>query len=263
MMKKCLVVNLTTTHQVTGGKEEDSIMKIAICDDNMQYVNTFEDHLNALGSQKPECDVYFGGEELLTAYQNKTADYDAIFLDMEMGELDGIETANRIREIDVHVLIVFVTSHTKYMQRSFECMPFRFLMKPINQTMLKKVLGEIRIKLQSEPETFIFLENKKRTRVYCSDIIFFESNLHHILIYMKDGSVYKMRKTMAELMETVPQSTFVMVHRAFVINLNHVFQIAEADVIMHHCDQPIPVSRTYRKALQEAFLDFKERKYLL
>lgn len=238
-------------------------MKIAICDDNMEYVNKVEDYLDKLKTSKLEYDVFMSGEELLREYERNEADYDAIFLDMEMTGLDGIETANHIRQLDKHVIIVFVTSHKKYMQRSFQCMPFRFLIKPINFSDFEEVFQEVCIKLDDDPETFIFLENKKRTRIFCSDIIFFESSAHSILIYTRDGKVHKTRKSMTELQETIEKSTFVRVHRAFVINLRYIHQISELEVVMHHYDHPIPVSRTYNKDLEDMFLSFKERKYLL
>ena len=100
-------------------------MNIAICDDNNDYINTLENYIDDLKVKNLEHDVFYSGEELLNEYKNNEANYDAIFMDMEMGELDGIETANLIRQYDRHVIIVFVTSHKKYMQRSFQCMPFR------------------------------------------------------------------------------------------------------------------------------------------
>lgn len=238
-------------------------MKIAICDDNMKYINTVEDYLDKMKSSKIEHDVFMSGEELLREYERNEADYDAIFLDMEMTGLDGIETANIIRQFDKNVIIVFVTSHKKYMQRSFQCMPFRFLIKPINFSDFEEVFREVCIKLDDDPETFIFLENKKRTRIFCSDIIFFESSAHSILIYTRDGKVHKTRKSMTELQETIEKSTFVRVHRAFVINLRYIHQVSEQEVLMHHYVHPIPVSRTYSRDLEDMFLNFKERKYLL
>ena len=134
-------------------------MNIAICDDNNDYINTLENYIDDLKVKNLEHDVFYSGEELLNEYKNNEANYDAIFMDMEMGELDGIETANLIRQFDRNVIIVFVTSHKKYMQRSFQCMPFRFLIKPINFSDFEEVFREVCIKLDDDPETFIFLEN--------------------------------------------------------------------------------------------------------
>lgn len=238
-------------------------MKIAICDDCAEYINIVEGYIDKLKITDLDYDIFINGEELVSAYGRGEADYDAIFLDMEMGEMDGIQTANLIRETDKDVIIVFVTSHTKYMQKSFECYPFRFLIKPVDFQEFKKVFGDVCVKLNDEPKALVFSENKKRTRIYCSDIIFFESNSHWILIYTRDGNVHRIRKTMNELLQIVPESMFVMVHRSFVINLAYVHQISQTDVVMHCHNQPIPISKKHKKTFTEAFLNFKERKYLL
>ncbi|MBR2476866.1 MAG: response regulator transcription factor [Clostridia bacterium] len=238
-------------------------MKIAICDDSIEYINTVEDYLDKLGTYGFDYDIFMNGEDLIHAYENGEADYDAIFLDMEMGGMDGIQTANHIREKDKDIIIVFVTSYRKYMQQSFECCPFRFLIKPVNFDEFKKVFDEVCIKLNDEPKALVFLENKKRTRIYCSDIIFFESSSHWIMIYTRDGNVHKIRKTMSELFRIIPKNIFVMVHRAFVINLAHVYQISQTAVSMHYYGNEIPISKKHKKDFTEAFLNFKERKYVL
>lgn len=238
-------------------------MKIAICDDSLEYINIVEGYLDEFKSPNFDYDVFMNGEDLVFEYENNEADYDAIFLDMEMEQMDGIQTANCIRKVDKDVIIVFVTSYKKYMQQSFECYPFRFLIKPVDFQEFKKVYDEVCIKLNDDPKTLVFSENKKRTRIYCSDIVFFESSSHWILIYTRDGKVHKVRKTMIELFDTISKSTFVKVHRAFVVNLAHVYQISQTDVAMHYCNVKIPISKNYKKDFMDSFLNFKERKYLL
>ncbi len=238
-------------------------MRIAICDDNIEYIKTIEEYLKKIKIPKIEYDVFQSGEEIVFEYKNNEANYDAIFLDMEMGKLDGIETANLIRQIDRYVIIVFVTSYKKYMQRCFECMPFRFLIKPIEFSDFYKVYNEICIKLKDKPETLIFNERRDRIRIYIEDIIFFESTAHWIIVHSKDGRVHKIRKTMSDLINILDGSMFVRIHRSIVINLNYIYQITESNVAMHNYSELLPISRTYKKVLTDSFLDFKERKYLL
>lgn len=114
-------------------------MRIAICDDNMNYINIIENYIDKFKKTAVECDAYISGEELVYAYRENEERYDVIFLDMEMEQLNGIETANHIREFDEHVIIVFVTSHTEYMRDSFKCAPFRFLVKPVDDAEFETV----------------------------------------------------------------------------------------------------------------------------
>lgn len=237
-------------------------MNIAICDDNQQYINQTEEFFSKVGDKNINHDAFYSGEELIQSYENGFGDYDVIFLDMEMGGLTGIETANIIRKRDKHVIIVFVTSHTKYMQECFECSPFRFLIKPVAEQDMLKVYNDIRKKLSEERTTFVFTENRNKIRLFCEDIIYFECQAHYIYIHTKDA-IHKINKTMAELIESIDANTFIQVHKSFVVNLNHIREIKESEVVLYNADKIIPISRSYKKQVSIGFINFKERKYMI
>ncbi len=115
-----------------------------------------------------------------------------------MGKLNGIETANIIREFDEHVIIVFVTSYPDYMKESFQCQPFRFIGKPLDYEELKKVFSDICQKLSRKRKVFTFTENKAKVRLYCDDILYFESQGHWVWIYTKDNT-YKICKPLSDI----------------------------------------------------------------
>ena len=68
---------------------------------------------------------------------------------------------------------------------------------------------------------------------------------------------------MSELMDNIDGDTFCQVHKSFAINLNFIKEIRESEIYHSETDEIIPVSRTYKKLLCEAFINFKERKYLI
>lgn len=237
-------------------------MQIAVCDDNREYLHTMEQYFHQLYDMKFDYDMFENGEDLIHMYETENAEYDAIFLDMEMNGLDGIETANIIRKRDKHVIIVFVTSHTKYMQKSFECAPFRFLVKPVSFDDLQKVIGEINIKLKDGRETFVFTENKVRIRLFCDDIIFFENQSHWVWIHTKE-QVYKICKPLSDLYNKIDHNTFCRVYKSFIINFSYVKAVRGNDIILYEYDEPIPLSRTYKKQLIDGLINYKERKFLI
>lgn len=235
-------------------------LNIAICDDNQEYINILEKYILDKNEPEVSCDAFYSGEELVKMYNMGEGNYDVIFLDMEMNILNGIETANIIRKMDKHVIIVFVTSHTKYMQACFECSPFRFLIKPVSNDEFDKVYADIIKKLSEERTTFVFTENRNKIRLFCEDILYFECQAHYIHIHTKD-KVHKICKTMAELIEGIDKTMFIQVHKSFVINLNHIREIKETELVLYDADKVIPISRTFKKQVATAFINFKERKY--
>lgn len=233
-------------------------MRIAICDDDMEYISIIENYINKFQETVVECDAYQSGESLVSAYKDSNERYDAIFLDMEMEQLNGIETANLIREIDEHVIIVFVTSHTEYVYESFKCSPFRFLVKPVESEEFKVVFFDICKKLSKQRKVFAFAENKTRVRLFCDDIIFCESQDHWIWIHAKER-VYKICKSLSELHELLDKEMLYRVHKSFIINFHYIKSIKENEVELYHCDKRIPISRSYKKTVIKEYSNFVER----
>ncbi|MBQ7901722.1 MAG: response regulator transcription factor [Clostridia bacterium] len=237
-------------------------MNIAICDDNNEYINIMEAYIESRNDGTLDCDAFYSGEELIGAYNSGYGNYDVIFLDMEMDKLTGIQTANLIRNMDKHVIIVFVTGHTKYMQKCFECLPFRFLVKPVAKEELDKVFNAVIDKMSEQRSTVVFSENRNKIRLFCDDIIYFECQAHYIQIYTKSRT-HKICKTMSELIDSINPNMFLQVHKSFVINLNQVREIRESEIVLYDADKTIPISRSFKKQVSTAFINFKERKYLI
>lgn len=128
----------------------ESIMRFAICDDEQQHINILTDYFATHKDYHIETEAFESGEALLEAYQIQGSRFDALFIDMEMGGMNGIETANAIREIDERVSIVFVTSHEEYAIDCFQCSPLRFLKKPLQPEKMNEALRAIEQQLSKK-----------------------------------------------------------------------------------------------------------------
>ena len=237
-------------------------MRIAICDDDERCVETASQYLDKIGKADFEYDTFPSGEDLLKVYRKSGCVFDVIFLDMEMEQLNGIETANHIRELDEHVIIVFVTSHTEYMRESFKCSPFRFLVKPVDEEEFETVFYDINKKLSKQRKVFAFTENKARIRLYCDDIIYCESQDHWIWIHTKEQT-YKICKTLTDLHESLDKEIMYRVHKSFIINFQYIKSIKENDIQLYHCDKLIPISRLYKKDVLREYTNFIERDFYI
>ena len=120
------------------------MINVAICDDDVATTGNLETMLQEIAKRnfvQTEMEVFWDGKKLIKAIENGTY-FDIVFLDIEMGQEDGITVARRIRETDKSALIVYVTSHESYIQESFEVRPFRFLVKPVGRKGWKPVSGK-------------------------------------------------------------------------------------------------------------------------
>lgn len=234
-------------------------MKIAICDDSAEQTESLKRNLSAISKSnnvKIKCDAYQSGEELAGVYK-KHKKYDVIFLDMEMGGLNGIETANIIRKTDENVIIIFVTGHTQYMRESFKCQPFRFLVKPVEISELESVFNDIRKKLSTQKVALSIIEKKAAIRIACEDIIYCESYGHCVLIHTKEDT-YKTRGSLSVLYEKLDSMQFCRVHSSYIVNFNYVKYLCGDHAELSFDGTNIPISRSYRKTVSAEFTKFIE-----
>ena len=235
-----------------------SMIRIAVCDDSREYIETMKSYLSKLNIPRFDYDVFFTGEELVASYQNRSAHYDVVLLDMEMNQINGIETANIIREFDDRVIIVFITNYSEYMKESFQCEPFRFLVKPLDYFDVQSVFHAINQKLSKKRTVVTFDQNKTKVRLYCEDIIVCESQAHWIWIHTKN-EIFKVCQSLSEFHKLLDERIFVQVHKSFVINMQHIKLIKQGNISLYHFQSLVPISRSYKKSALTEYTNFIER----
>lgn len=134
------------------------IYNIAVCDDYKEYGEIVTELIRSVASNKNiECNIstYSSGISLIEAF--KENEFDIIFLDMEMPELNGIETGLRIREISKNPVIFYLTSHKEYAYESYEVKARNYLLKPVSAAVIEKNLLEC---IEESKENIVFLDVK-------------------------------------------------------------------------------------------------------
>lgn len=235
-------------------------MRFAICDDEQQHINILTDYFATHKEYHIETEAFESGEALLEAYHTLGDRFDALFIDMEMDGMNGIETANAIREVDERVSIVFVTSHEEYAIDCFQCSPLRFLKKPLQPEKMDDALRAIEHVLTQKCAVFSFYENKNYVRLYCTDIIYCEGSRNKVMLYTID-SVYQVHMTIAEVEKALAKGMFYRCHKGFLVNLGYIKKIVGQDIVLHHCETVLPIGRAYKQGLREAVVDYEERMF--
>ena len=115
------------------------MIKIAICDDNIPFTTELESLLNLIALHnhiKIDIDIFFDAKSLYN-YICRGFYYDLIYLDIEMGDLNGIEFARQLRTDNLPTILIYISAYETYYRELFEVEPFRFLLKPIDTELIK------------------------------------------------------------------------------------------------------------------------------
>ena len=126
-------------------------IEIAVCDDEQIYIDRIVKYIEVY-SEEYELDInvtaYNSGNSLLKDIEDDQSKYDIIFLDVEMPNIDGVDTARKIRKITKDVIICFVTSYDKYAIQAYGVEALAYVVKPVAYAELKRVLARAVVLVQ-------------------------------------------------------------------------------------------------------------------
>lgn len=137
-------------------------LKIAICDDNSLQTSIIESLVEEIASSKfvkVDVSVFYDGIAFKEYYEVHNS-FDIIYLDIEMDKMDGIKTAQYIREINPDVIIIFISGYENYFLQLFEVEPFRFIKKPIDPKKFNEVFCKAYERIMQQPVNFTYQYKK-------------------------------------------------------------------------------------------------------
>lgn len=231
-------------------------MRIAIVDDIAPERATLGERLNgqlARLSLKAEILEYESGAEFLaSAEKNK---FDLVFLDIYMGNENGIDTAKALRQFDKDCLLILTTSSMDHALDGFRVRAVQYLVKPYSDKELADLFDEIAKRLPA-PSKYIEMNISGSTiRLRFSEILYAEHYRHQIYIYTADGKSTVIRQTFREFTKALSDDRFFPCNRGIIVNLEHAADFDGSDFIMKN-GKKLPVSRALSKAARLAFGDF-------
>lgn len=200
------------------------MISIAICDDDKEVIDQIKERISKYSTaHSVEFDVHSFrcGEKLLETDMN----YDLIFLDIEMSGIDGLKTAQAIRQIDRRSRIVYVTSHSEFALRSYSVHPFDFVLKPFEDERIDNVLDELMRYLAENSEKDVVIQLKGEDGpllLTLKNIYVFEYTGNRRITAYTKSETYRIRGSLSDVFALINSESFVSPHKSFIINMEHI-----------------------------------------
>ncbi|MBX8939593.1 LytTR family DNA-binding domain-containing protein [Enterococcus gilvus] len=225
------------------------MLKVVCCDDEKEMrkalIKIIEPALQLQGLDY-QVSEFSSGEELLSSSRQEAIDL--LFLDIEMNTLDGIETAKRLRKINQHAVIVFITAFADFVFQGYEVKALNYLLKPYGSEKIIEVLHKALDELETaQPKYFVVEQKAGATKIALKDICYFTSDRRMLtVVTVKDSCTFY-----GKLSELRLPDHFLRIHNRFLVNLNYVDQVESAFLYCNR--EQLPISRKYRQSLMVSF----------
>ena len=237
------------------------MFRIAICDDVKSICNEIKNIIledKELQNEKIKIDIFNNGETLIEELRENTQ-YDLIFLDIELGEINGVEVGHIIRDDmeDYTTKIVYISGKNSYDRQLFDVQPMKFISKPIEEEkVIKAVLLAIKM-FDKENKAFEFKNFKSTVKVLYSEIIYFESDKREIkIVCVKE--TYRFYGKMEEIKKHLPEF-FIQPHRSYIVNYEQIKHFKPDELIVF-TDDRIPISQSKRREIKEIQIKYEKKR---
>ncbi len=159
--------------------------------------------------------------------------FDIVLSDIEMPDTDGMKLAKQIRSSLPDVIIIFVTAYLKYAIDAYELEIFRYIPKSLLDEKLQRALEDAVKRIQSQPQkSYLIRTAAKVEKILLKQIVYIQKDGKNAVIICTDGSVKKVRKSLANVYQELHSQDFVFVERGSIVNLAQIKGIWKDEVLL-------------------------------
>lgn len=230
------------------------MLRIAVVEDDKTYAAQLKEYLVRYGTEKNQkisVALFPDGEDIVTDY---SAEFDIILMDVEMTFMDGMTTAERIREKDNEVVIIFITSMPQYAIQGYKVDALDYVLKPISYFAFSQRIDRALTRVKKKEATYITVAQKGGKKKLNVDKICYVEVRDHDLIYHSTKGDIVTKSSMKEAEDTLGGTKFFRCNRCYLVNLEYVEDFRGNDVTV--ASDVIQVSRARKKAFMDALNDY-------
>lgn len=229
---------------------------IAIVEDEIEFIEQLQKYLRQYEQENEvefKISVFRDGADILKEYK---CVYDAIFLDIEMPNVNGMQAAEQIRDMDENVVIMFITQMAQYAIQGYSVGALDFVMKPINyytfSMKLKRVLKRVE-KKDREQQSIVLHMPDGLMKLDIRNIYYVEVQNRMLYYYTLKGT-YSVKGTLQSVEQQLENYSFAKCNHWYLVNLQHVKEVRK-NIAVVGCYE-VEISRRNRTAFLRALTEY-------
>jgi DNA-binding LytR/AlgR family response regulator len=231
------------------------MIKIAICEDEKIQQQELQQFILNLGIiELIDIQIFNSGEELVRKYEAGER-FSIILLDMKMGELDGIQTAEIIRKLDNYCLIIIITSIMEYAIEGYHVDAYDFILKPVNEDkfnkLLRKAIQEIQVVMN---KLYVIHTKDRKIAIKQAEIVYIESARKQVIVHTREESFIN-NVTISKVESELVDDGFIRISRYYLINVIHIKEIGVKTLLLTSGEE-LKYSKKYADIIEKEYIRF-------
>lgn len=207
-------------------------MYIAIVDDDEEFSMLVKKYILRFEKESGEkCTAVFfsNGMDFISDYVPK---YDLVLLDIKMPYMDGMTTAEKLREIDSKVALIFITTMSQYAIRGYSVSALDFAVKPIGYADFATKMRKAWKYVKDHGEHSLVVKTPDgMKKINSSKILYVEVMGHSAIFHCKDRDV-ETRVTLDKIEKDLSLPNFARCNKCYLVNLDYVDAIKNETVVV-------------------------------
>ncbi len=224
----------------------DYMLRIGICDDIYDARLILKSSLERIIDDKNTSFYEFSsGEGLIAWFKSHIGELDLLFLDIEMKDLNGMQTAKELKQMDNGIQIVFLTGYADYVFDGYSVGALGYIIKPAKSEQLKDVINRAKAAIYMEMEkAYICHSGETYYRIPIKKILYFCSDKRQVSCVTTDKS-YKFYGKLDDVASELGHG-FIRIHKRYLVKASAIEKIDSTDVSIYG-NINLPMSRSCRQ----------------
>lgn len=232
------------------------MLHIAVCDDDACFVKEVSQQIAGILN-------HAGIPYTLSAFSNgiqllENSPYDLVFLDVEMPNMDGMETARRLQMQESRCCLVFLTAYRQYVFAAFDVEASHYLIKPVQPEKLQEVLLRLARRIQNETGRCVAVRQGGMLRRIPLEAIHFIEVLDRKVFLHTGKGVYDFYGKLERFEQELPEG-FFRCHRSYIVNFQYVRRYDKLGIRLSS-GESVPVSKRKYAEFCKSFLYYLKKK---
>ncbi len=238
---------------VKNEKEVHPVLLVAIVDDDANDAALLKEHVSSYFTKHSISAMIQIYQDGLTFIRSESH-HDLVFLDIQMGKVNGLETAHFLRKYNQDSVLIFVTNMAQFAIRGYEVDALDFIVKPVTTSTIEYVLDKAMKRLSGTGGTMISIKTPEGTVALPASELTYVEVYDHNLIYHTQLREYTVRGKLSDVLEKLDPTRFVLCNRSFIVNLRYVSSVASDSLMID--ETRISISKGHKKELMQRFSSF-------